>query len=190
MPIKFLSTSIWKWVTSRVTQWPVCPERLEKRFLVLGLLELNYLQKIKIFIPLFLCFYELAIIQLSPKFDLLSYWTSMKFITFWINNKNHNLLFLVLLDCTRDLDMVILLDGSGSRGSKSVKKRWNSMLEFTQKFVKGFDTHSRIGIIEYGSDVKIPIDMLKAAPPEVRMTKRKMLWKKNSLERSSTYARI
>ena len=63
--------------------------------------------------------------------------------------------------------MVILLDGSGSRGSKSVKKRWNSILEFTQKFVKGFDTHSRVGIIEYGSDVKIPIDMLKAAPPEV-----------------------
>ena len=63
--------------------------------------------------------------------------------------------------------MVILLDGSGSRSSKFVKRRWNDMLEFTQKFVKGFDNHARIGIIEYGSEVKIPIDMLKAAPPEV-----------------------
>lgn len=75
---------------------------------------------------------------------------------------------LYLTDCTRDLDLVILLDGSGSRGTKSVKRRWNSMLEFTQKFVKGFDTHARVGIIVFGSEVKIPIDMLKAAPPEVR----------------------
>ncbi|XP_066925026.1 uncharacterized protein [Clytia hemisphaerica] len=68
--------------------------------------------------------------------------------------------------CSRDLDMVILLDGSGSRSNKGNKRRWNDMLDFTQKFVKGFDTHARIGIVEYSNDVKIPIDMLKAAPPE------------------------
>jgi len=63
--------------------------------------------------------------------------------------------------------MVILLDGSGSRSSKSAKRRWSDMLEFCQKFVKGFDAHTRIGVVEYGGDPRIPIDLSKAAPPEV-----------------------
>ena len=63
--------------------------------------------------------------------------------------------------------MVILLDGSGSRSSKSARRRWSDMLDFCQKFVKGFDAHTRIGVVEFGGDPKIPIDLAKAASPEV-----------------------
>ncbi|XP_057294387.1 uncharacterized protein LOC130622945 isoform X2 [Hydractinia symbiolongicarpus] len=67
--------------------------------------------------------------------------------------------------CSRDLDIVILMDGSGSTSKKN-KERWSEIKKFCTKFVKGFDDHARIGVIRYGADPDIVVDMHKGKKPE------------------------
>ena len=56
-----------------------------------------------------------------------------------------------ILDCSRNLDIIILLDGSGPV-NKRTKERWDEIKEFALKFMKGFDEKARFGIIKYGGD--------------------------------------
>ena len=76
--------------------------------------------------------------------------------------------FVLVADCSRDLDIVVLMDGSGGTGAKRNRLRWDEMKEFVVAFSKGFDEHGRIGVIAYGEDSEIICPLQKAYKPEVK----------------------
>ncbi|XP_047142347.1 uncharacterized protein LOC101236314 isoform X1 [Hydra vulgaris] len=67
--------------------------------------------------------------------------------------------------CTRPLDIVVLMDGSGNVNEQT-KKRWILIKNFVRKFIRGFDDHSRIGIIQYGENPEIIQDIRKLKSKE------------------------
>ena len=58
------------------------------------------------------------------------------------------------------------MDGSGNINEQT-KKRWVLIKNFVKKFIRGFDDHTRIGIIQYGENPEIVQDIRKPKSKEV-----------------------
>ena len=61
----------------------------------------------------------------------------------------------------------MIIDGSGSSSDPENGNRWSEMETFCKALAKGFDDNTHIGLIRYGSQPAILVDMNGNATREV-----------------------
>ena len=72
---------------------------------------------------------------------------------------NSHICISLLIECSKPLDMVFLVDGSGDDSVEN-KLRWDQMLKFVSKATEHFDSPStRFGVILFGSQPKTVVNI-------------------------------